>query len=588
MGLPLPSASSVSASLSSASPASLESAGNSLMTSATGAAESAAASAQANPQAAFALVAASAQAILSGLPPGPATTLMVDSLQGATVGASWGAAIGGAIFGDAGAAAAGGFGAEVGAEIGFIAGVVPQLEADHWNFLKLIGQIAGSGVGAGAAAGAAAGSFVPVIGTGVGALAGAVVGDLAGATDPPIPDIRYLSEKVCFPAVDPIANNGDANAQSVFGLIPGQMNSTFRALPQSTFYQTQGGHNNSWSNLWSMLVSWRSPSCSTPASRRAAWVLAQFYCRKFSARLGHDTSTSMSWESVVSVFGTAARASQALLKLTQWYGDPATFSTAIPFASLIASGQYKPGTGWMPSGIPNNPQGVAAARGEFERCPLDYLFYPIGVQHSGRQWFPASTPNQTDVLLTVDGLLCTLAECAYFGFHDVTVFHLLTQLSYWWVHCRKLDQRAFPGLSTANHPNFSRCLALAANQVRRTGIGLSPRSTRTSVAGDLWDPTAPAPTGATVRIGPGNTQTAPTRGGSSVDPSSPIGSVSSPTGSSGSVSSPTGSSGASTAGAAGGGDSGELSWLLVGAGVAAGAAATVAAIRAIHSNRRSP
>ena len=229
------------------------------MTSATGAAESAAASALANPQAAFALVAASAQAILSGLPPGPATTLMVDSLQGATVGASWGAAIGGAIFGDAGAAAAGGFGAEVGAEIGFIAGVVPQLEADHWNILQS-SATRRSGVGAGAAAGAAAGSFIPVIGTGVGALVGSVVGDLAGATNPPLQDCRYLSEKLSSPAVAPVANNADTNADGVFGLIPGQIDSTFRALPNSTFYQTQGGLNSAWANEWAMLVTWRSPS----------------------------------------------------------------------------------------------------------------------------------------------------------------------------------------------------------------------------------------------------------------------------------------------------------------------------------------
>ena len=580
MSLPsLPtSASDVQASLSTASPAALQSSGDSLMASVTNAAQSTAQSASSNPAAAFAIVAAAAQAVVSGLPPGPATSVMAGAVAGATVGATLGAMIGSYIP-IIGSLAGGLLGAEVGAEIGAVAAVIPELEADHWNFLKLIGQIAGSGIGAGAAAGAAAGSFVPVIGTGIGALAGAVIGDLAGATDPPIPDIRYLSEKVCFPAIGPITNNGDANTQSVFGLIPGQMNSTFRALPQSTFWQTQGGHNSAWSNLWSMLVSWRSPSGSTSTSRRAAWVLAQFYCRKFSARLGHDTSTSMSWESVVSVFGTAKRASQALLKLTQWYGDPATFSTAIPFASLIASGQYKPGTGWMPSGIPNNPQGVAAARREFERCPLDYLFYPIGVQHSGRQWFPASTANQTDVLLTVDGLLCTLAECAYFGFHDVTVFHLLVQLSYWWVHCRKLDQRAFPGLSTANHPNLSRCLALAAAQVRRTGIGLSPRPTaRVAVAGDLWDPTAPAPTGATVRIGPGAAETTPAQGGSSADPSAPVGNVTSPTG----------SSGASAVGAAGGGAGGEFPWLLAGAGVAAGAAAAVAMSRARNPNRRSP
>ena len=493
-----------------------------------------------------------------------------------------GAAIGGAIFGDAGAAAAGGFGAEVGAEIGAVAGVVPELEADHWNFLKLIGQLSASGVGAGAAAGAAAGSFIPVIGTGVGALVGSVVGDIAGATNPPLQDCRYLSEKLCFPAVAPIANNADTNADGVFGLIPGQIDSTFRALPNSTFYQTQGGLNSAWANLWSMLVSWRSPSRSTRTSRRAAWVLTQYYCRKFSARLGHDTSSSMSWESLVSVAGSSSRAAGWLLKLTQWYGDPATFNPTLPFASAMASGAYKVGTGYAPSGITNDPRGVATMRAEFDRCPLDYLYYPIGIEHSGKQFFPTATAHETDVLLTFDGLLLTLAESVVLGLRDITVFHLLVQLSYWWVHCRKLDTRVFPGLSTKNHPNFSRCLALVASQLyggQASGCPQVPHVATTTVHGEpSWDETAPAPTGATVRIDPGNAVRADSRG-SSVDPSSPIGSVSSPTGSSGSVSSPTGSSGASTAGAAGGGDSGEFSWRPL-AIIAVGAAVVVAAIRA--------
>ena len=223
MGLPsLPtSASDVQASLSTASPAALQSSGDSLMASVTNAAQSTAQSANSNPAAAFAIVAAAAQAVVSGLPPGPATSVMAGAVADATEGAILGGMIGSYIP-IIGTAAGGLLGAEVGAEIGAVAAVIPELEADHWNFLNLIGQLAGSGVGAGAAAGAAAGSFVPVIGTGVGALVGSVVGDLAGATNPPLQDCRYLSEKLCFPAVAPVANNADTNADGVFGLIPGR------------------------------------------------------------------------------------------------------------------------------------------------------------------------------------------------------------------------------------------------------------------------------------------------------------------------------------------------------------------------------
>jgi hypothetical protein len=559
--------------------------------------EGAGASAAANPSGEFAVVAAAAQALVSGLPPSPAMTLMSDALVGAGAGASVGAAVGSLIPG-VGNVVGGIVGAEAGAVIGTVAGVVPMLEADHWNFLRLIGQLSASGVGAGAAAGAAAGSFIPVVGTGVGALAGAVVGDLVGATDPPIEDIRYLSEKVCFPAVAPIPSNGDVSAQGVFAFIPGQFNSTYRALSRSTFYQTQGGQNSAWSNLWAMLVSWRSPSCSTSTSRRAAWTLAQYYCRKFSARLGHDTSTSMSWESVVSVFGSSSRAAQALLKLTQWYGDPTTFSTSMPFAKQLASGSYKACTGYMPPGIPNSPQGCSVVRGEFERHPLDYLYYPIGVRHSGHNWSPAATASQTDVLLTFDGLLCTLAECAYLDFQDALVFHLLVQLSYWWVRCRKMDAAVFHGLDVKNHPNFSRCLALVAGIMRRTGVGLSPRSSVAIHGEPAWDSSAPAPTGATVRVGPGTLDSATARGGSSVDPSSPLGAAAAPASASGQ--NPSGAlgdnSGAAAAPASAGGQnpSGALGdnsggdgfpWLLAGAGVAAGAVGAVAVSR---SMRRSP
>ena len=183
----------------------------------------------------------------------------------------------------------------------------------------------------------------------------------------------------------------------------------------------------------------------------------------------------MSWESLVSVAGSSSRAAGWLLKLTQWYGDPATFNPTLPFASAMASGAYKVGTGYAPSGITNDPRGVATMRAEFERCPLDYLYYSIGIEHSGKQFFPTATAHETDVLLTFDGLLLTLAESVVLGLRDITVFHLLVQLSYWWVHCGSSTTRV-PWTEHRQPPEL-----LALSRARRgpgpaDRVGLSPGS----------------------------------------------------------------------------------------------------------------
>ena len=251
----------------------------------------------------------------------------------------------------------------------------------------------------------------------------------------------------------------------------------------------------------------------TPTSRRAAWVLAQYYCRKFSARLGHDTSSSMSWESLVSVAGSSSRAAGWLLRLRSGTATPrrSTRRSRSPPRWRAARTRSARATPHRAS------RTTRAASRRCARSSSAAARLPL-LLHRHRALGQAVLPDRDRArdrraphVRRAAPHACGVRRARAPRHHGLPPARAALVLV---GALQELDQRAFPGLSTANHPNFSRCLALAANQVRRTGIGLSPRSTRTSEQrGDLWDPTAPAPTGATVRIGPADTQTAPTRGG---------------------------------------------------------------------------
>ena len=437
----------------------------------------------------FAAVSAAAQSLVSELPPSAAVTLMGDAVAGAGTGAAIGMKLGTLLFPGVGTAAIGAVGAEIGAEVGLIAGSFAELEADHWNPVTFLKTLVSSGAGAGAAVGAAAGSFVPVVGTALGAGLGALIGAFASST-PAQPDYRYLSERVCFPAIPPIGNNGSVTPQGVYGVVPGTVNGSPRTKPNSTFYQLQAGPNQNWSMAFAFLVTWRSPSKSSAVSRRAAWTLAQYYCRAFSKRLGHDVSKAVSWESVVLAFehshtlrdpaAIAAyqktapqRAAKALQKMYQWYGDPKLFDATIPFKS----------SGGEPLIVQNTPGGTEPIKREFSRYPLDYLYIPIDTKHdlSAKVFEPCATEDRTDIFLAPDLSMMTVAEAAFLDLADVTVFHIFVQLSRCWMKCRAVDVKNFPGIYTGNNANFSRIIGLTSALIRKTGVGMTPKNIHPSV-----------------------------------------------------------------------------------------------------------
>lgn len=436
-----------------------------------------------------AAIAGAAQALVSGLGPGPAADMVEDAAAAATVGGDLGSAIGSVFLPVIGGTLGYAAGAEIGAEIGLIAGAFPALYEDHFNVLKLLGQLTASGAGKGAAVGAAAGSVVPVVGTGIGALVGGLIGAFSSTpAAPPQGDYRYLAEKVCFPAIAVIPGGGSQNDAGYFGIVPGELNANPRVFPNSTFYVTQSGPNAKPSSIgpllnyapgFSFLVSWRSPAKSTSASRYGAWLLAQYYCRPFSTRLGHSTASAVPWDAVVAqfvkVYGQVQgplRAAQALQNMHLWYGDPATFDTSLPFAVWAGNGHYHPGDGHVPNGvgIANDTAGAEVMHQMFVMHPLDGLYYPVGVAHdfSAQTMRPCSTANQTDVFLTPDTTALTVAEGAFLGLSTVSMFHLLVQLSHYWMKSRRADARVFPGLDTRNHPNFSRCLGLLSALLRKS------------------------------------------------------------------------------------------------------------------------
>lgn len=472
----LPGASSMISSLSSVGPISSSigsssqaiTQGDSIINAATSAAGDAS-----SPDASAA-IAAAAQCIVSELPPSQATTLIGDAVAGAGTGAGIGAAIGTIFFPALGTAAFGAMGAEVGAEIGLVIGTFSELEADHWNVVAFLQQLTSSGVGAGAAAGAAAGSFIPGVGTAIGAGLGALVGALGGGSTAPQVDYRYSGERLCFPAIPPIPGNGSVNSSGYYGVVPGTVNLNPRCKPNSTFFQTQAGPNANWSMTFAFLVTWLNPSKSTESTRAAAWALAQYYCRSFSKRMGHDTSMAVSWDTVVSAFSAvypksaAQRAAAALKKLYQWYGNPALFNTLQPYALW----------GGVPQNVQNNSAGAMAIALEFATHPLDYLYFPIGVKHdlsNNGVFLPASPKDWTDVFLTPDMTVMTLSEGAVLDISHAAMFHMLIQMSRGYMKARLGDSKIFPGLDVRNHRNFSRCLGHISATMKATGQGLTPK-----------------------------------------------------------------------------------------------------------------
>lgn len=403
----------------------------------------------------YSAVASAAQSLASDLPPGTATDFIKDVAEvvgAAAAGAGIGQTIGSAVpvFGTIIGAEAG---AVIGAGVQIVREAWPMLVADDGNVFKFAGQIVGS-----------------------------IIQIFTGSQANPQPDYRYLRERMCFPAIPLIPNNSSVTGDGYYGVVPGTVNANPRTKPNSTFYQTQAGPNQNWSLEFNFLITWLPSNgkgkASTRLSRAAAWALAQYYCRSFSKRLGHDVSKAVSWETVVAAFAASypgmamrpdhaktapQRAAKALAKVYAWYGDPALFNTTIPFAS----------TQGVPQNVQNNQQGVAALIQEFRAHPLDYLYYPVPVKHDldNKVFVPCKPSDRTDVFLSPDTTLEFLCELAYFDVEHRTAFQSIVLAAHMWNKAQLTDKQKWPGIEIGPHANFMRCLGHISAAVRKSGEG---------------------------------------------------------------------------------------------------------------------
>jgi hypothetical protein len=414
-----------------------------------------------------AAIAAGAQAVVSEFPPGDGKKLASQLIQVASVAAESVAAIEtGATVG----AIAGlfipipGIGPVVGAVIGaviaetvvFVENVLPFLEQDH--FAELWDPLA-------------------------------PIQDLINEfQQPPQPDYRYLSEKICFPG----AADGKPGpkhsalwdqpnislASSPYIVVPGELDWNARLEPSTLFYQTFVPPNNvPGSRSYVFGVTWPKIHGSTVASRNQAWLLAGFVLQEFAKKLGHTAPSAVIPRSeFVGMMGGELRASKALAKFLSWYGPPDSFSTTIPFAS----------TQGHPQGafLDISPMGIGSRIDEFEAHPLDYLYYPIPVRYDSgaKLFFPTNLSQETDVFCTPDTTALWVAEMAALDMPTEAVFHFAVQQQRLFVESRKKDAAKLPGLSTDPHRNFARVIG-RTSKLLKVKYRKLPKSKRTVVAG---------------------------------------------------------------------------------------------------------
>ena len=299
---------------------------------------------------------------------------------------------------------------------------------------------------------------VPVIGTAVGAAVGALVGAciaiaedwndieglFTGKDDPSQTDYRFASDRACFVP----APNG-----TPFGVIPGFMRWNPRCSPNSVFYQTPDGPNAGPTRPFSFVVTWKGVKKSTDHSRDMAWKLAQYLTVRFSSQLGHKAPTQDLWMPLLAAFmGDEKKVRKAMRKAERWYGGPGAFVAAIPYAA----------TGGNPPNIDNTTANVLATMAEFEKFPLDYLYYPVmsDYNHSIKLFTPTALQAATDVMVSADTSFLRICEHAALDSFDEEVFHDFIWLSHLWHEGRVRDAKVYQGLRVGNHPNFSRILGI--------------------------------------------------------------------------------------------------------------------------------
>jgi len=342
---------------------------------------------------------------------------------------------------------------------GIVSDLPPGKVTTALSVVVHVGEGALSGFATATAVGTLAGSAIfPPLGTAAGAAIGAIVGagiaiaddwnqieGLFSSSDPTQTDYRYLSDRVCFPS----APNGVP-----YGVVPGAMRWNPRCNPQSSFYQTPQGPNMAPTRPFTFDVLWRPIPGSTRKSRSDAWALAQLYTQTLARRMGHKFAAGTITHDQVQAQLGPDLFKRAMRNMDAWYGHPGMFNATIPFSA----------SGGNPPNISNDLQNVLATAKEFERFPLDFLYYPVlsDYDHGVKLFKPSAEKSLTDVMMTADTSALTVAEFAVQDRHPAEVFHWFLLLSHYWHVARQRDAKKYPGISVANHPNFSRVLGLTS------------------------------------------------------------------------------------------------------------------------------
>ena len=388
----------------------------------------------------YGAIAAGAQAVISMLPPGKVTTLLAD-VENISAAALKGAAIGGAIgtltdwfsFG-LGSAAGADVGAVVAGGIQAIEDVLPWIEKDHFDPIEIAGDVI---------------SFVAN-----------AVGDLLpwnwGSSRPAQGDFRFLSDKECFPRIDPSIQNG---------IVPGVSWFTPRANSSLTSWQTGTGLNQSWALSFDFNIGWNYPLRSTARAKNAAWLLAFYHSERFAIRLGRKPK--LLWKTVAEAFPRERDARTAYLKLCRWYGSPESFGTELPFKrGMPDSASGDPTNGMVTlNGVSDVPAYVIQSKTEFERCPLDYTYYPTLTSFdSGANCDKPDVPGKAlNIFLVPDTFKLSLAELAANGGSTIQAMHMALQKAHMWNIAQKKDALVFKGIDVKPHPNFVRVLGITAS-----------------------------------------------------------------------------------------------------------------------------
>ena len=388
-------------------------------------------------------------------------------------------------------------------------------------------------IGEGAISGAVAGSIFPGIGTAVGAVVGAGLALIsqiaAGNPANPQGEFRSTAEQWCFPAMPltsgfPLANPGtypDIRINIV----------EFQAIhPDGTTWPPDPASGQGSQSTFTFGVGWVSPPQSTPASKAAAWSIANAWFGQNGAtkELAMSTGNYAAKKAVIAAnivlaqknfLGNVEQYNRAMALMNECLGSPPIRAFHLQTDSYIDA-----------IGYVNNVGSGNAAVAEFvheitklnKQIAEDYTYYISKVATWFRMQGENATPPETisiteagepqaavasdlhfnpiRVLACPDTISVGIAEIVYLyvtgalpgvddaGFY-VIVFHFVMSQAWLFRWGQKYDNKESGGNppfhTIENHPNFSRIIGIVSRKIRNgRPIATMPAAPASSVGAE--------------------------------------------------------------------------------------------------------